>query len=399
MSDSSEKRILVCYVPGLDSRRISDERTPFISAFRSGQEVVEIRTLPSTELVPSIVSGTLPHQHRIWQVSLNRDFDPARASGIRDRMPDHLVTTVQCAHHFFDRTYDLAVIPWRRRRRFNLHRFKYTRRAASCQEMLEFSGFRSIFGLLGDEAEYVFTKDFSSLPELARERPRGDRLIEFVEMYALDLVQHWHLDNADVMADALLRTDEFVLALNANCRKRGVQFVLLGDHGQEKVVGTIPLLETIKRTGVPETEYTYFTELASARFWFHTDRARQLLIDALQSLPDTTLLSWREMHRYQVCFEDDAFGEFYVFADAGKIFFPHDFYQPVGNAVQGLLDRHQLHRQCPGVRRQPGRRLRCTGRELLVRRLPRRHRLRAHRAPARTVMSRYHNIFYDDAVI
>ena len=344
MSESSAERILVCYVPGLDARRVDDDRTPFLSALRREQQVLSLRTLPSTELVPSIVSGTLPHQHRIWQVSLKSDFRSEQSRGIHDRMPDSLVTTLQCAHHFFDRTYDLAVIPWRRRRRFNQHRFKYTRRAASCQELLEFAGFSSIFGLLADKAEYVFTKDFESLPKLAQELPTGNRLIEFVEMYALDLVQHWHLDNVDVMNDALSRTDEFVRNLHTNCRKRGVRFVLLVDHGQEEVVGTIPLLETIHEAGVPDTEYTHFVELASARFWFHTERARRALRDALKSLPDTTVLSWQEMHRHQVCFEDDAFGELYVFADAGKIFFPHDFYQPIGNAVQGLLDRHQRQR-------------------------------------------------------
>jgi len=121
-------------------------------------------------------------------------------------------------------------------------------------------------------------------------------------MYALDLVQHWHLDDARVMSDALSRTDGFARELHANCRRRGVRFVLLVDHGQERVVGSVPLLQAIRQTGVPETEYSYFVELASARFWFHTDRARQTLSEKLTALPHTTLLSWRQMHEYRVCF-------------------------------------------------------------------------------------------------
>jgi hypothetical protein len=50
------------------------------------------------------------------------------------------------------------------------------------------------------------------------------------------------------------------------------------------------------------------------------------------------------MHDVGVCFEDDAFGEFYAIADAGKIFFPHDFYHPIGNAILGATDRHQRQR-------------------------------------------------------
>jgi hypothetical protein len=100
----------------------------------------------------------------------------------------------------------------------------------------------------------------------------------------------------------------------------------------------------VKQARVPETEYSYFVELASARFWFHTERARRQLLETLASVPHTTLLSWQEMHNYQICFDDDAFGELYLFADAGRIFFPHDFYHPIGNSILGLMDRHQRQR-------------------------------------------------------
>lgn len=344
MASHADRPVLVCYVPGLDARLIDDVRTPYLSRLRRDCEVIPIRTLPNTELVPTLVSGVLPHEHQIWQVSLKPEFRTRTRRELWDYLPDVVVTTLQCTHHFFERTYDLAVIPRRRRRRFDLHRFKYTRREASTDSMHDFSGYASIFGILGDRAEYVFTKDFDSLPTLSRRLPSGERLLEFVEMYALDLVQHWHLDNAAVMADALARTDEFVFDLHAHCRERGSRFVLLVDHGQEPVVGTIPLLRVLRETGVPETEFSYFVELASARLWFHSDRARRVLAEALTQLPRTTLLTWRDMHRYQICFEDDSFGELYVFADAGHIFFPHDFYQPIGNAVLGLLDRHQRQR-------------------------------------------------------
>lgn len=336
--------VLVCYAPGLDARRLDERHTPYLAGLLGAGQTLGIRTLPCTELVPTLVSGTLPHQHRVWQVSLRAEALNEQAAGFRDYLPDILVSTLQCFWHLLDRSYDLAVIPWRRRRRFELHRFKYTRRADSPASMLEFAGYPSIFGLLGARSRYLFTKDFAALPALAQELPSGQHLIEFVEMYALDLVQHWHLDNAAVMHDALARTDRFVRELHDNCRHRGVRLVVLVDHGQELVVGTIDLREALRRSGVPETEYSYFIELASARLWFHTRRAREVLTERLAQLPHTTLLDWRDMHRYQVCFEDASFGEFYLFADAGRIFFPHDFYQPIGNALLGLMDRHQRQR-------------------------------------------------------
>ena len=341
---SHSQPLFVCYVPALDARLLSNRTTPYLYALRQELGVTTIRTLPSTELVPTLVTGTLPHQHRVWQVSLKPEFSDGANPRAADAIPDILITTAQCVRHFFDPEYDLAVIPSRRRRRFDLHRFKYTRRAAHAEGMDEFSGHPSIFGLLGERSEYIFTKSFDSLPDLLQRLPTGNRAVEFLEMYALDLTQHWHLDNDDVMNNALARTDAFVRDLHAKCRRIGVRLMLLVDHGQELVVGTVPLLQAIARAGIEESEYSYFVELASARFWFHTERARRILSTVLAELPRTEVLTWRDMHQYDVCFEDDAFGEIYVFADAGWIFFPHDFYQPVGNVVLGLMDRHQRQR-------------------------------------------------------
>lgn len=341
---SRPQSVFVCYVPGLDARRIDAHNAPYIDSLRCTYPVVGIRTLPNTELIPTLVTGTLPHQHKVWQVSLKPEYKHGVPRDLPEWLPDILVTTLQGARHFVDRTYDLAMIPWRRRRRFDLHRFKYTRRASTDDAMDDFSGYRSIFGLLGDQAQYIFTKDFATLPELAQRYPSGRKKLEFLEMYALDLTQHWHLDNDAAMHDAVKQSDDFVRAVHARCRQMNVQFVLLIDHGQERVVGTVPLIQAVQRAGIPETEYSYFVELASARFWFHTERARRAITAAIESLPHSTLLTWREMHQHQVCFDDDAFGELYVFADAGWIFFPHDFYQPLGNAVLGLMDRHQRQR-------------------------------------------------------
>jgi hypothetical protein len=127
--------------------------------------------------------------------------------------------------------------------------------------------------------------------------------------------------------------------------------MLLVDHGQERVVGTIPLVQALRDSGVPETEFSYFAELASARLWFHSERARKVLPARLRGLPQVTLCTWRDMHDFDVRFEDDAFGELYVFANPGYVFFPHDFYQPLGNLVLGLLDRQQRSRAAQPVHR------------------------------------------------
>ena len=117
--------------------------------------------------------------------------------------------------------------------------------------------------------------------------------------------------------------------------------MVLVDHGQEPVVGSIPLTRMLQESGVPEREYSFFAELAMARFWFHTDRARARLREGLARLPHLRVLSWRDLAAYGIRFEDDAFGELYACAEPGWIFFPHDYYQPLANLFLGLTDRHQ----------------------------------------------------------
>lgn len=339
-----DRRLLVCYIPGLDARRISPTATPAIAALIDRYPSVRLFTVPNTELVPTLLSGVYPHENEVWQVSVDGRPSPTLAQRAIDTLPDLLTTTLQCVKQRFDADFDLAAIPPRRRRRFTHHRLKYTRRMASPETLAEFNGYETLFGLLGDRARYRFTSKFDSLDALAQELPSTGLRLEFLEMYALDLHQHWHLDNADAMRESLRRTDRFVAQLQERCADDGCTFVLLSDHGQEAVTNTIPLVPLLRRCGVRSSDYTYYCELACARLWFHTERARAVILPELESLERCRVLHFSEMHEYQIRFEDDRFGEYYVMADAGSIFFPHDFYQPVANLYLGLFGASQRAR-------------------------------------------------------
>jgi len=261
-----------------------------------------------------------------------------------DALPNLISTTAQCVRQNFNPEFDLATIPPRRRRNFVQHRFKYTRRATSPETLNEFNDYKTLFGVLGEASRYRFTSDFAALDSLAREVLASPLRFEFIEMYALDLYQHWHLDNEEGMKKALAETDQFVERLRDGCGGSDYTLVLLSDHGQESVVGTIPLLKELRKSGVRQVDYSYYCELACCRLWFHTEQARASILAMLQQLPNCRPLHFREMHEYDVCFDDDSFGEYYLMADAGYIFFPHDFYHPIANLYLGLLGHSQWSR-------------------------------------------------------
>ena len=337
-------RLFVAYVPGLDARRVDARRTPFLHQLSRAFPPVSLRTLPTTELLPTLITGVYPHRHGIWQVRLKPEERGMPPSRWTDGLPDWCSTTLQCVRQFADSGYDLAAVPARRRRQFELTRFKYTRRERDGGVLEKIGPCPTLFGILGDRSRYLFTKSFEALAPLGEELPSARYQLEFLEMYALDLFQHWHMDQVDALDRAYRKVDDFLGRLHGNMRARGVSLMVLVDHGQEPVVGTIPLMRMLRETGVSEREYSRFVELAMARFWFHTDRARERIRDGLGRLPHLRVLSWSDLAAFGIRFEDDAYGELYACADPGWIFFPHDYYQPLANLFLGITDRHQRSR-------------------------------------------------------
>ena len=335
------RRVVVCYIPGLDTRRISADLTPAIAALIDRYPSLKTSSLPTTDVVPVLLSGVYPHQNRIWQVSIDEQHERTITQRLVDMLPDLVTTTAQCVRHKFNPKFDLAGIPPRRLREFTQHRLSETNRAASPAIMAEFNGYKSLLSLLGEDSKYTFSLKFDTLDALAQRIPDESVGFEFLQMHAMDIYQHWHIDNDAGMREALGRTDEFVARLRDNCADSGHTLVLLCDHGQEPVTNKIPFVQTLKESGVPQADYSYYVELSAARLWFHTDRARDTIIPLIRNLPDCQLLHFSEMHQYHVCFDDSQFGEYTVMAEPGSIFFPHDFYQPIANFYLGLFGPSQ----------------------------------------------------------
>lgn len=355
MQPAEEERLVVFYVPGLDLRRLSGEETPYISALLEEFPTVRIRTIPDTELLATILTGVYPHEHGLWQVRFRGwSTDGGPLNRMSHLVPDVLATTLQGVVHAATGGFDLATVPWRRRRRFELRRFKYERRVHGWVEPS--SSAPSVLARLdGSSTRYRFCSRFSQL------EPNLDALLEeplrleFFEFYAFDLTEHWNLDRPDVMREASRKVDAAVRKLHRKSRERGRRFLLLSDHGQERVRDTIDLRAALREGDVPSDEYALYLQVPSARFWFRTERARGATLEVLERLPDVTVMEYPELRQYGLAFDSGACGELYAFAHPGRVFFPHDFYQPLANLFLGLADPQQrprigdpVHRGCHG---------------------------------------------------
>jgi hypothetical protein len=353
MNDRNARKLFVLYVPTMDRRRINPDTAPFLHDLLGRYPVVTLETMPTTELTPTMMTGVYPHEHKLWQVEKRDEADIPM--GLMDRMldalPDVVTTTAQCVRHLFDPAYDLAAVPRRRRRQFILHRMKYTRRSKEGQSIVEhIGGIPSVFAIV-DQSRYHFHKCFDDMGRHLGDYPNPALDLEYVEFYALDLFTHWHLDKLESVHAKMRMTDEFARTIHRQCEQRGVTFAFLTDHGQEPVRATLDLKKKLRETGVPQREYLYFLEVAQARFWFKTDRARDTIVNLLRGLPHVRTLHYTEMGKYHVHFDDPRFGEFYCIPDHGTIFHPHDFRQRIANLYVGLRNHEQRPRLFNSIHR------------------------------------------------
>ncbi len=62
--------LFVCYISGLDLRRVNKKTTPFLAAQLDKCPWQRYKNLPSNELFPTLVTGVDPSVHGVWGVKL-----------------------------------------------------------------------------------------------------------------------------------------------------------------------------------------------------------------------------------------------------------------------------------------------------------------------------------------
>lgn len=327
--------VFVLYVPGLDHRLLDPAVTPRICEILAEHPPVVLRTIPSTELLPTIITGVPPEKHGMWQVSLDERPDDWKQR-LANLIPDFVSTTAQCIGHFVDRkTFDLAAIPWRRRRHLQPHRLSYDRRLAGILDIR--SGVKTLFHAVPG-ALYEFQKSFKSADDVLARHPVPNAPIDFLQFHAFDVFLHWNIDRPDKVEERLRSTDAFVGALRDKCARRDVTMMFLVDHGQTLIEKRIDFRKILKGTGVSETEYHYFLEITLARLWFRNEMARARIEPVLRETPGIQVYNRKEYAQFDVRFEEREFGDLFIMADHGLAFFPHDFHHPIGNFVVGLTE-------------------------------------------------------------
>ena len=346
MRRSAGDRLLVCYLPGFDLRRITAASCPHVASLLGTCPWVTLRTLPTVEHIPTMLTGTFPHQHGLWGPRLTATGGrPSFPQRLIDRLPDVVTTTAQGLGHLLNGPVDLATMAPRRRRRFDWVRFKYVKLSQIERLSEPIDGLASILTVVGrDRGRYLYHEDYRRLPELLDRVATGDYALEIVEEHCLDRLQHWRLDQPQAIAAFYRGVDDFVERLHDKCRKRGFSLLILSDHGMEPVTTTVDIFADLRAIDVAPDDYDVYVENTKATFWFHSPRARALIAARLSGSASGVLLAREDLRRYRLEFTTRAYGDAYYYAKPGCSFFPNDFYQPLASTTLALLDWQQRPR-------------------------------------------------------
>ncbi|RJP85054.1 MAG: hypothetical protein C4518_16960 [Desulfobacteraceae bacterium] len=334
-------QLFVCYIPTLDLRRIDKDTTPYISKLLEDYSWSEMTNLPESHLVQTLVTGTPPHVHGFSQVKLKESEAPFKLTAA-DKIPDWLSTTYQCFVHLFTGSFDLAAVPHRRRRLMELKRTKYMTTEQAIDLIAPHAP--TIFNIVGKgRSRWIYCRKYHKLKNFIPGLFAPDNRLELFEIYALDVTSHWNLDHPKIMKNLYRKIDSLVQDLHQKAKQNNFAFLLLSDHGQEPVKGTIDIKKKLNHSKIPKNEYLFFVHAVQARFWFFTDRARKEITAMLSAIPNGQVLSYKDLHNYNMKFPDNRYGDTFFLTEPGYIMFPNDFYHPLANLFLGL-DRQQYRR-------------------------------------------------------
>ena len=331
-------RLLLCYVPALDVRRIEAGAFPTVARLMRACPTVRFRPLPVSENLATTLTGAPPHVHGMWGPRLLAGRRRSVLQYSVDLLPDLAATTAQCIAHVARGPIELATMPPRRRRRFDWRRIniKFARDRDTIVRRIP--NVPSLFNLLGDQSRFVYEDRFDRLGALLDVVANGDLTFQMIDNHSLDYLLHWNTGSPAV-ADYEAGTDRFIAELEAKCRRNGIHLVLLSDHGQEAVTRVVDLAAEIEAAGLGPDQIDRFIENTRAALWWHDDAARALLMDRLDRLDGVAVLLREDLARFGIHFADRSYGDAYAYADPGCTFFPNDFFQPIANHVLALKDR------------------------------------------------------------
>jgi predicted AlkP superfamily pyrophosphatase or phosphodiesterase len=310
----------------------------------------------SSACVPSILSGRWPDEHRNWCYFV---YDPERspfkllkplqwlpAAVTGRRIFRRWLSKLVKAHLSFRGYFDLYNIPFK-----HISLFDFSEKKSPLQPGGMNRG-PNIFDFLEQKkiAYHV------SAPEEPEERNRDALIadikaerIDFAFLYwpGLDGLLHRVGNQSPQVPVKLREYDGWIQNLLAVAEKHyaEIRLYVFSDHGMANCDELLNLKAVIELLPLKMGEdYAVVYDSTMARFWFLNDRARDLISDALQKVPQGRILPDSELKQLRAWFSDGYFGELIFLVREGVLIVPSHMGERPIRAMHGYHpDNPQSH--------------------------------------------------------
>ncbi len=277
---------------------------------------------------PSIISGMLPCEHRMWSsFYYSPKTCPYRWLRFLRVLPDAVFSRGRVRYwmsklikrlHGFTGYFMLYSVPFK-----YLPLFDYSEKRSIWKEGV-LQG-RTIFNDL-DERGVPYcvhesgTSDEARFARLKEHIAAGDVALAYVSLGKLDALMH-KIGNAGPAVTDLVRwydrqVRDVIAAAEGACDE--LSWYVFTDHGMHNTTDGYDLRSDIEKLGLAYgKDYVAFYDATMARFWFLNDRARAAIPAALAGHPQGRILSEAELRAYGVYFEDHMYGELIFLMKSG----------------------------------------------------------------------------------
>ncbi len=277
---------------------------------------------------PSIISGLLPSEHRMWSSFFYApESCPYRWLRHLRFLPDAIFNRGRVRYwmsqwikriHGFTGYFMIYSVPFR-----ILPYFDYSEKRSIWREGL-LQG-KTIFNRLDAEKRPYFvhasgTSDLQRFTELRGKLEGGAIDFAYVSLGRLDALMHRVGNRGDEVTGLLRWYDGQIRATlaAAEASYEQVSWYVFTDHGMHNTTGSHDLIADVERLGLEfGRDYVAFYDATMGRFWTLTDRARTALTGLLGSHPQGRLLPDEELKSLGVYFEDRMYGDLIFLMNSG----------------------------------------------------------------------------------
>ena len=277
---------------------------------------------------PSIISGLMPSEHRMWSsFYYSPDTCPYRwlrhlrflpkSIFSRGRVRYHLSQWIKRLHGFTG-YFMLYNVPFRL-----LPYFDYSEKRSIWREGLVRG--KTIFNRLEENNRRYYvhspgTSDQQRFEELRGRLVKGSIDFAYVSLGQLDALMHRVGNDSHEVTDLLHWYDgeirETIAAAEASYER--VSWYVFTDTGMQNTGGGHDLMADVEQLDLEfGKDYVAFYDATMGRFWALNDRARSALTGLLGSHPQGRLLSDDELKSLGVYFDDHMYGDMIFLMNSG----------------------------------------------------------------------------------